>query len=97
MAFQTKLVLDNSKFIQTTGNTLTLSGQTVVAGVLKYSSEPAITGDTQVTTKKYVDDAIQYVSTGGSIIYSGATPASVDLGGITIGYQLTGKTANQIL
>lgn len=34
---------------------------------------------------------------GGSSIYTGATPSTVIVGGINPGYQLTGKTSNQIL
>ncbi len=99
MAFSTKQNLSNEKFGQVSGGTLTLSGNTVIAnsGKLRYASAISITGETQIVHKSYVDDAILSVSTGGSIIYSGATPASVAIGGIEIGYQLTGKTANQIL
>jgi len=99
MAFSTKQNLSNQKFQQITGSTMTLSGNTIIAnsGRLRYASEVSITGETQIVHKSYVDEAILSVSTGGSIIYSGSTPASVALGGINVGYQLTGKTANQIL
>jgi hypothetical protein len=96
MGFTTKQSLSNQKFYQATGDTLTLSGSTLVKN-LRFTTLPAITGATQITSKAYVDSAIASVTSGGSIVYSGATPASVALGGISIGYQLTGKTANQIL
>jgi hypothetical protein len=96
MSFQTKQELSSKKFFQATGDTLTLSGQTIISGGLKYNTSPTITGSTQIVHKAYVDSAIADI-TGSSIIYNGATPASVTVGGITAGYQLTGKTANQIL
>lgn len=96
MAFTTKQRISDQKFYQNSGDTITLSGDTLV-GDIRYLGTPSITGGTQLTSKTYVDEAILAVSTGGSIIYSGATPASVAVGGIIIGYQLTGKTANQIL
>jgi hypothetical protein len=98
MAFSTKQNLSNDKFGQITGSTLTLSGDTVVAnsGKLRYSSVVSITGETQIVHKSYVDDLIIGV-TGGTILYDGATPATIQVGGITAGTQLTGRTANDIL
>lgn len=95
MSFQTKQELSNHKFFQLTGDTLSLSGHTTVKD-LRYMTTPVITGATQVASKGYVDSTIAGI-TGSSIIYNGATPASVTVGGISAGYQLTGKTANQIL
>lgn len=96
MSFQTKQELSGKKFFQATGDTITLSGQTVIHGGLKYSSSPTITGATQIPDKHYVDLAIA-TATGSSSVYNGASPASVTVGGITAGYVLTGKTTNQIL
>lgn len=98
MAFQTKQNLSSQKFEQTSGSTIVLSGSTVIgnSGELKYASSITITGETQIVHKSYVDTLIQGV-TGGTLLYDGATPASVAVGGIDIGYQLTGKTANEIL
>jgi len=99
MGYQTKQNLSNEKFQQSNGSTLNLSGDTVVAnnGSLRYQSVVIITGETEVVHKSYVDNAIIAVTSGESIIYNGSTPASVNLGGISVGYQLTGRTANQIL
>jgi len=96
MSFQTKQELSNKKFFQAIGDTLSLSGHTIIVGDLRYKVAQTITGATQIVDKTYVDTAISEI-TGSSIIYNGATPASVTVGGIAAGYQLTGKTANQIL
>jgi len=97
MAFTTKLNLSNNKTYQATGDTLTLSGHTLVTttGDLKYVIHPTFTGDTQVVDKKYVDDNI--ISVTGSTIYNLQSPAAVTVGGITIGTVLTGKTSNCLL
>lgn len=94
MAFSTKLNLSNQKFEQTTGSTLNLDGKTVVGGDIRYENIPNLSGDTQLVHKKYVDDL---VFSGDSIIYNGATPTTIEVGGITAGTQLTGRTANDIL
>lgn len=98
MAFQTKQLLNNGHFLQTTGSTLTLSGVTVVSGEIGYfSPSVTISEDTQFTHKKYVDDALAGITGGtASLYYTGATPAAVTVGGITIGTQLTGKTYTQL-
>lgn len=98
MAFNTKINLDKGKVTQITTDNLTLSGQTEIQnpqGKLKYSSHPTFTGNTQIVDKKYVDDSV--VSATGSTVYTLATPATVTVGGVTAGSQLTGKTSNQIL
>lgn len=95
MGFSTKQKISNQKFYQGTGDTITLSGHTNVKDI-RYITEPSFTGETQIVSKGYVDGLIQDV-TGGTLIYDGSTPASVAVGGIIVGYQLTGKTANQIL
>lgn len=98
MAFSTKLNLDNSKFEQTTGSTLNLAGDTIISndGNLNYESNPDFTTDTQIVTKKYVDDNIVSGTTSGTT-YNGASPAAVTVGGITAGTELTGKTSNELL
>lgn len=96
MALGTRQRISDEKFFQNSGDTITLSGNTIVKDI-RYSTPPTITGGTQLTTKTYVDSAVAAVTTGSSVVYSGATPASVGVGGIIVGYQLTGKTANQIL
>ena len=96
MSFQTKQILDDSKFFQDSGSTLTLSGETFVAGELKYLTHPTLTEDTQLADVKYVNDAIAGIS-GGSGIYNGASPSTVTVGGLNTGSVLTGYTANEIL
>ena len=94
MAFSTKLNLDDSKFEQQSGSTLNLDGQVIIGNDngLRYSEVPTLTGDTQVATKKYVDDNVVSGST-----YNLSSPAAITLGGITAGDELTGLTAIEIL
>lgn len=91
----TKQNISNEKFYQATGDTITLSGNTRFRDI-RYIVTPVITGGTQIVSKSYLDSVIIGL-TGGSSVYNGATPATVTVGGISAGYQLTGKTANQIL
>jgi len=90
MAFNTKIKIDDQHVEQRAGTTLTLSGNT------KYAIHPNFTGDTQLVDKKYVDVLVVSGITDG-IVYNLATPASVTVGGICAGTQLTGKTSNEIL
>jgi len=94
MAYNTKINLSNDKVCQNSGDLLTLSGNTVIAAVgdIRYASEVTITGDTQLVTKKYVDDNV-----GSGTTYNLASPATTDVGGITAGTTLTDKTSNEIL
>jgi hypothetical protein len=95
MAYNTKIHLTDDKVCQSSGELLTLSGNTVIdatVGTLNYSQEPTWTGDTQIATKKYVDDNVVSGAT-----YSLASPATTDVGGITAGTVLTGKSSNEIL
>jgi len=97
MAFSTKLNLDNSKFEQQTGSTLNLLGDNIIGddGSLKYNSQPTFTNDEEIVTKKYVDDNV--VSGTSGITYNLSSPAAIDVGGITTGTVLTGKTSNELL
>lgn len=101
MAFTTKLKLISEKFFQPSGSTLDLSGTTIIAetGDLKYENHPTFTTDTQIVDKKYVDDLITGASTGitQSLIYSGESPSTVDVGGLNAGSELTGYTSNELL
>jgi len=90
MALNTKIKIDDDHVVQEVGTTLTLSGNT------KYSSHPTFTTDTQLVDKKYVDDNIISGVTSGST-YDLLSPAAVVVGGITVGYSLTGKSSNCIL
>lgn len=98
MAFNTKLKLIDAKFEQPSGSTLTLSGDTTIAdsGDLSYSSHPTFTEDTQIVDKKYVDDNVISATTSAST-YNLLSPAAIEVGGITVGTVLTGKTTNCIL
>jgi len=89
MAFNTKIRIDDQHVEQVVNSTLTLSGDT------RYATHPNFTGDTQIIDKKYVDDNI--ISATGSTVYDLESPAALEVGGIDVGYVLTGKTANEIL
>jgi hypothetical protein len=99
MAFNSKINLSNSKVYQGNGEKLYLSGDTSIAAVgdLRYATHPTFTDPTQIVDKKYVDDTA--VSATGSTVYNPPllSPAAVAVGGITIGYVLTGKTSNEII
>ena len=98
MAYNTKINLTDDKVCQSSGGLLTLSGNTVIgtSGSMNYAQQPSWTGDTQVATKKYVDDAVVSGVTGGTV-YNLASPSTVDVGGIDAGTTLTGKDSNTIL
>lgn len=96
MAFSTKLNLSNEKFEQQSGSTFNFEGDNVFGGDVRYDYIPSLSADTQVVHKKYVDDLVQSFS-GESVIYNGASPSTIVVGGIAAGTQLTGRTANDIL
>jgi hypothetical protein len=89
MAFNTKIRIDDQHVEQVVNSTLTLSGDT------RYATHPNFTGDTQIIDKKYVDDNI--ISATGSTVYDLLSPSACAVGGITVGYVLTGKTSNEII
>ena len=95
--FNSKINLSDAKVYQGDGQILTLSGDTKIAtsGDLRYNVHPTFTGNTQIVDKKYVDDKV--VSATGQTIYNLQTPATVTVGGITAGDQLTGKSSNCLL
>ena len=97
MAYNTKINLSDDKVCQGSGDLLTLSGNTVISasGNLNYAQQPSWTGDTQVATKKYVDDAV--VTSTGSTVYDLASPSTVEVGGLPASSVLTGNTSNQLL
>lgn len=90
MAFNTKINIDDGHVIQESGTTLTLSGNT------KYGQHPIFTEDTQLVDKKYVDDNIISGTTSANT-YNLLSPAAIEVGGINVGYELTGKTTNCII
>jgi len=94
MAYNTKINLNDNKVCQNNGDVLTLSGNTVISAVgnIKYAEDVNFTGDTQLVTKKYVDGQL-----GSGTTYNLSSPATTDVGGITVGTILSGKTSNKIL
>ena len=94
MAFSTKLNLIDAKFEQTSGGTLTLSGDTTIAdsGDLRYATHPTFVDDVEIVDKKYVDDNIVSGSE-----YDLDSPSTVTVGGLDPGSILTGLTSNEIL
>ncbi|MEJ1242102.1 hypothetical protein WBG78_28400 [Chryseolinea sp. T2] len=83
--FDTKQNLNNGRFEQASGDTLTLGGITNVTGDLQIDgvSIRDLTGSTSGGT--------------GNDMYTLGSPAAISLGGITAGYIMTGKTYGQIL
>ena len=94
MGYSTKINLTNDKVYQNDGQQLILSGDTVIAAVgdIRYATDITITGDTQLVTKKYVDNNLISGAT-----YDLTSPATTDVGGIIAGTTLTDKTSNEIL
>jgi hypothetical protein len=97
MAFTTKIDLNKNKVFQSDNELLILSGNTVIAtvGDLRYQTHPEFTGNTQIVDKKYVD--LKITGATGTTIYNLLTPAAVCVGGINVGYVLTGKSSNCII
>ena len=98
MAFSTKLNLSDSKFEQQSGSTLNLDGDTIIntTGSISYDTVPVTPSDKDLVTKNYVD--AQIVSgTSSGVTYNLSSPAAVDVGGITTGTVLTGKSSNELL
>lgn len=99
MAFNTKIQLDDRKVEQVTGTTLNLSGTTVIDGsngVIKYSSQPTLTDPNALVTVEFAE-SLTTSGTTASTTYAGESPAAIEVGGVTIGTVLTGKTSNEIL
>jgi len=97
ITFNTKININNDKVYQSTGQTVNLSGNTIIAstGILKYAVHPTFTGNTQIIDKQYVDSKIVTVT--GQTIYNLSSPATATVGGITAGTVLTGKSTNELL
>lgn len=95
MVFNTKIKLDDSNQYQLSGNTLTLSGTTIIGKNIKYNVHPVFTQDVDIIDKKYVDDLIS--TTTGNTIYNLDSPTTITVGGLNIGSIITGKTTNEIL
>jgi hypothetical protein len=112
MAFFARPDLSNEQFKQLSGSILTLSGQTRIATVNGLTLSNGDTGNTVITadgagvglTDYYVmtfdpaDGRIKLMeSTSGTSFYDGSTPATVTVGGISGGTELSGKTISEIL
>ncbi len=96
MSYNTKINLTNNKVCQNSGDILTLSGNTIIStiGNIKYAGDITFTGDTQIITKKYVDDAIIGEISGITTnLITGATNGLTRIGtNVTLGGALTGNT-----
>jgi hypothetical protein len=104
--FTTKIKFSDEKVFQESGNTITLSGETrLIDGQVVGYGEIDDTGDgadystlkgINIVNKKYVDDKVEEISSE-SLIYNGASPSTIALGGLPVNSVLTGRTANEIL
>lgn len=108
MPFFARPNLDDIQFKQLTGTTLTLSGTTRIAeiGGLEFIDEygtcipVVITGATPQDVLTYEGGKLilrQPTSGTSTGVYDGLSPAIVEVGGIDVGYTLTGKTITCIL
>ena len=98
MAYNTKINLYDERVYQNSGQTLTLSGDTLITstGSLKYSEHPTFTENTQIVDKQYVDDIVNNSVNGGTT-YNLSSPTTVSVGGLSDGVNIDGKTSNEIL
>lgn len=103
MSFFTRLPLEDRQVKQETGSTLTLSGETNFVGTLKSKGieiDASISGTSIGDILTWDGSKIKLEASptfsGGSVIYSGATPSTVTVGGISAGTVLTGKTFNDL-
>jgi len=101
MAFFTRPDLEDRQFRQASGSTLTLSGITNFEGTLK---SKGVEIDATVTTGTSTGSILTYDGTkiklapnsggtaGSSSVYTGITPSTITVGGISAGTSLTGRT-----
>lgn len=82
-----------------TGATNYGSGATVYSGTSDHNLYfNTIKGSGGTTVQKVGDEIIiNSITSQGSQLYSGQTPSALDLGGISVGYELTGKTISCII
>ena len=103
--FFTRPDLEDRQFKQTSGSTLTLSGDTDFVGVLKSkgveidaSTNPGtIYGDVLTFDGNKIKLMPNLSGGSGSQIYSGASPSNITVGGMPAGTTLTGRTISSIL
>ena len=101
--FFTRPDFDDRQFRQEAGSKITLSGETNFFGVLKSKGieiDPTLSGLTAGHVLTYNGSKIILLpSTGGgsSGFYTGATPSNIEVGGMVVGTELTGRTISSIL
>jgi len=103
MGFFTRPDLDNREFKQTSGSTLTLSGDTTIVGSLDVTGTLKSKGVEIIGSGGTVGDILTFDGTkivlapnsggtAGSGIYTGSTPSTITVGGIAAGTSLTGRS-----
>jgi len=109
MTFFARPNLEDLQFRQISGSTLTLSGTTRIAtpsgltvtdGVGGYRPIVGVGGNTYDVLTLMPDGSIRLAeptASGATGFYTGKSPATIDLGGIELGYVLTGRTVTEIL
>lgn len=95
MSFQTKLSLSDRKFQQSSGETLSLSGDSIFTGKVTINPRDGIVDGTDAVNKDYVD-ALSAETLQLSSQYTGATPSNIEVGGLAAGSQLTGNTLSKL-
>jgi hypothetical protein len=84
MAFDTKLNLNNLKFSQLSGETLNLSGTTIINGVIEYGEDKSLEyNDRSLVDRGYVNNSLGVIITGATNGLS-VNNKNVGLGGIVV-------------
>lgn len=111
MSFFTRPSLEDRQFKQLSGTTLTLSGDTTIAntGSLSVNGNLILNGKQVLATGGTLGDVLTLdidgkiklmapTGSGGTAnqYYNGSSPATVSVGGITVGTVLTGKTFEEL-
>jgi len=107
MPFFARPNLSDTQFKQLSGSTLTLSGQTRIStpsglsliGQTGYVPINVTTGNTNLNVLTYLDGQIILLpsSSGGSGLYSGASPTTCTVGGLCSGTSIYGSSISTIL
>ena len=106
MTFFARPVLDNEQFKQLSGSTLTLSGQTQIAGVDGFSISDGttyipiiVTGGTSLDVLTLYNNQIvlKPASGTGGGVYSGASPTTCTVGGLVASTAIYGQSISNIL
>jgi hypothetical protein len=101
MGFFTRPYLEDRQFVQVSGTTLTLSGETNVEGIFKINDVEIdiLTGSSSIGDILTWDGSkviLQAPNASGNEYYTGATPSNLTVGGIPAGTVLTGKTYSEL-